>query len=122
MDEFSNVKSQLQTNNYKMAALNDLEMKVDVMKHNMKLKLDVSNFEELKVKMSKYAQKKDIIHLKEELNKKADLEDLNKINESLVQNDEKIKELENYAKFISSGVDRCEAKIIKFNKELISLR
>jgi hypothetical protein len=38
-----------------MAALNDLEMTVDVMKHNMKIKLDVSNFEELKVKMSKYA-------------------------------------------------------------------
>lgn len=105
-----------------MAALTDLEMTVDVMKHNMKLKLDVSNFEELKVKMSKYAQKKDIIHLKEEINKKADLEDLNKINESLVQNDEKIKELEKYAKFISSGVDKCEAKIIKLNKELISLR
>jgi len=84
-----------------MAALNDLEMTVDVMKHNMKLKLDVSNFEELKVKMSKYALKKDIMHLKEEICKKADLEDFEKINQSVIENEVKIKELENYAKFIS---------------------
>ena len=51
--------------------------------------------------MSKYALKKDIMHLKEEICKKADLEDFEKINQSVIENEVKIKELENYAKFIS---------------------
>ena len=45
--------------------------------------------------------RKIIANLKEEICKKADLEDFEKINQSVIENEVKIKELENYAKFIS---------------------